>query len=172
MCTADVKVELFRTFCTPCMLPRFWWNYRLYSIRKLNVAYNDIMRLLLRLPRYHNASQLFANIGVPAFQAVLRCVDTNIELILNLDILTWFHNITHLCHHFNCGLSFRKDVNIRKGCFIQCVNEICTKFAFAHPKCRTKLYMEQAFMGPIYGIYITRNLCFLAKLEMWQTERF
>ncbi len=30
------------------------------------------MRLLLRLPRYHSDSQLFANIGVPAFQAVLR----------------------------------------------------------------------------------------------------
>ncbi len=30
------------------------------------------MRLLLRLPRYHSACQLFANIGVPAFQAVLR----------------------------------------------------------------------------------------------------
>ncbi len=30
------------------------------------------MRLLLHVPRYHNASQLFANIGVPAFQAVLR----------------------------------------------------------------------------------------------------
>ncbi len=72
MCTADVKVELFRTFCTPLYAAQIWWNYRLYSIRKLNVAYNDIMRILLCLPRYHSASQLFANIGVPAFQAVLR----------------------------------------------------------------------------------------------------
>ncbi len=67
MCTADVKVELFKTFCTPLFTAQTWWNYRLYSIRKLNVAYNDIMRLLLHLPRYHSASQLFANIGVPAF---------------------------------------------------------------------------------------------------------
>ncbi len=72
MCTADVKVELFRTFCTPLYTAQIWWYYRLYSFRKLNVAYNDIMRLLLRLPRHHSASQLFANICVPAFQAVLR----------------------------------------------------------------------------------------------------
>jgi hypothetical protein len=72
MCTADVKVGLFRTFCTPLYTAQIWWNYRMYSIRKLNVAYNDIMRLLLRLPRYHSASQLFANIGVPNFQAVIR----------------------------------------------------------------------------------------------------
>ncbi len=36
------------------------------------MAYNDVTRLLLHLPRYHSASQLFANIGVPAFQAVLK----------------------------------------------------------------------------------------------------
>ncbi len=72
MCTADVKVELFRTFCTLLYTSQIWWNYRLCSIRKLNVAYNDIMMLLLRLPRYHSTSQLFANISVPGFQAVLR----------------------------------------------------------------------------------------------------
>ncbi len=72
MCTANVKVELFRTFCTPLYTAQIWWNYRLYSIRILNVAYNNIMKLLLCLPTYHSASQLFANIGVPAFQAVLR----------------------------------------------------------------------------------------------------
>ncbi len=55
------------------------------------------------------------------------------------DILTWSHDITHLGHHFNCCLSFRKDINISKGCFIQCVNAICIEFAFTHPKCRAKL---------------------------------
>ncbi len=60
-----------------------------------------------------------------------QCVDTINELTLNWNILTWSHDITHLGHHFNCFL--------RKGSFIQCVNEICTEFAFAHPKCRAKL---------------------------------
>ncbi len=54
MCTADVKVELFRTFCIPLYTVQIWWNCRLYGIRKLNVGYNDIMRLLLHLPRYHS----------------------------------------------------------------------------------------------------------------------
>ena len=72
MHTADVKANLFRTFYTPLYTAQIWRNYRLYSIRKLNVAYNDVMRLLLHLPRYHNASQMFANINVPAIQAVIR----------------------------------------------------------------------------------------------------
>ncbi len=37
-----------------------------------------------------------------------QCVDTNIELTLNGDILTWSDDITHLGHHFNCCLSFKK----------------------------------------------------------------
>ncbi len=70
---------------------------------------------------------------------IIKCVDTNIELTLNGGILTWSHDITHLGHHFNCCHSFRKDINIRKGCFIQYVNELCTEIAFAHPKSGAKL---------------------------------
>ncbi len=66
------KLNYLEHSVPPCILPRFGGTIRLFSIRKLNVAYNDIMRLLLCLPRYHSASQLFANIGVPAFQAVIR----------------------------------------------------------------------------------------------------
>ena len=62
MCIADVKVNMFRTLCTPLYTTQIWW---IYSIRKLNVAYNVIMRLLLRLTRYHSASQLVANIYIP-----------------------------------------------------------------------------------------------------------
>ncbi len=78
-----------------------------------------------------------------------QCVYTNIELTLNGDFLTWSHGITHLGHHFNCCLSFRKDINIRKGCFIQCVSEICTEFAFAHHKYGAKLL--QIYGTSFYG---------------------
>ncbi len=33
-------------------------------------------------------------------------------------------------------------------------------------------YMEQTFMGPIYRIFIVKNLCLLAKHGMWPLERF
>ncbi len=78
-----------------------------------------------------------------------QCIEINIELTLNGDILTWSHDITHLGHHFNCCLCFRKDINIRKGCFIQCVNEICTAFAFAHAKCGATLL--QIYGPSFYG---------------------
>ncbi len=72
MCTPDVQASLFKTYCTPMYTTHLWWNYRMYFIRKLNAAYNDIMRLLLCLPFHHNACQLFTNMNVPGFCALVR----------------------------------------------------------------------------------------------------
>ncbi len=51
MYTVYVKLSLFRTFCTPLYTTQLWWNHFDYSLNKLKVAYNDIMHMLLRLPR-------------------------------------------------------------------------------------------------------------------------
>ncbi len=72
ICTIDVKVSLFSTFCTPLYTAQLWWNHFDYSLNKLKVAYNDIMCMLLRLPRWHNASEIFVNVNVQTCQALVR----------------------------------------------------------------------------------------------------
>ena len=67
-----VKVSLFKAFCTPMYTAHLWCNYKTNSMHKLKVAYNDALRLLMRVPRWHSASQLFVNLGVPTCQALLR----------------------------------------------------------------------------------------------------
>lgn len=49
-----------------------WHHCRRSSMQKLTVAYNDGMRLLLKVPRWGSASQLFVSVGVPTCSAVLR----------------------------------------------------------------------------------------------------
>ena len=51
-----------------------WWRLWRADIQRqcLPLSITTIHVLLLHLPRYHSASQLFANINVPAFQAVIR----------------------------------------------------------------------------------------------------
>ena len=71
-CSIDVKVSLFKAYCTPLYTAHLWSDYRARSLQKLKVAYNDALRLLVRVPRWHSASQLFVNLGVPTFQALLR----------------------------------------------------------------------------------------------------
>ncbi len=72
MCSPNAKVSLFRTFCTPMYTAQLWCNFYAYSENKLRIVYNYIMRMLLGLQWCHSASQMFANINVPAYQADIR----------------------------------------------------------------------------------------------------
>ena len=72
MCTEDVKVSLFRAYCTPFYTAQLWCKYRTAKLKKLQVAYNDAFRILLKLPRWTSASSLFVTSNVPTFHAVLR----------------------------------------------------------------------------------------------------
>ena len=72
MCSVTVKVSLFKAYCTPLYTAHLWCRYRQNSMRKLTVAYNDCMRLLLKAPRSSSASHMFVNVGVPTCPAVLR----------------------------------------------------------------------------------------------------
>ena len=48
MCSMDVKVKLFNTYCSPMYTAQLWWNHTVYSFHRLNVCYNNILRRLLR----------------------------------------------------------------------------------------------------------------------------
>ena len=71
-CSVEVKINLFRAYCTPLYTAPLWVKYKKESLRKLKVAYNDALRILLKKPRGSSASQLFCNSGLNTFQALLR----------------------------------------------------------------------------------------------------
>ena len=49
-----------------------WRHYKKCSMNRLNVAYNDGLRMLPRVPQWSSASQMFVNADVPTCPAVLR----------------------------------------------------------------------------------------------------
>ena len=70
MCSVSVKVALFKAYSTPLYTAHVWRCYRQSSMQKLKVAYNDGMRMLLRMPRWTIASQLFDDVDVSTCAAV------------------------------------------------------------------------------------------------------
>lgn len=72
MCSVSVKCSLFRSYITPLYTAQLWSNYKKKSMKRLKVAYNDAMRMLLCVPRWHSASQLFVSVRVPTWEALLR----------------------------------------------------------------------------------------------------
>ena len=59
ICSTEVKLILLKTFCSPVYITQLWWNYTVASIHKLKVAYNNVFRMFLRLPKYCSASTIF-----------------------------------------------------------------------------------------------------------------
>ena len=59
MCSMSVKIQLFNTYGSPMYTAQLWWNHTVASFHRLNVAYNNILRRLLRRPRFCSASGLF-----------------------------------------------------------------------------------------------------------------
>ena len=122
MCSMDVKVKLFNTYCSPMYTAQLWWNHTAYSFQRLNVCYtgNNILRRLLRLTRYCSASGLFAQCGIPTGRAGVNSTP-ELEFIANsnsksgigiviigieLELPSLEYELNWNCHHWNWNLSW------------------------------------------------------------------
>ena len=78
MCTDKVKIKLFVTFCSQFYCAPLWYfNKTDKTYNKLRVAYNNVFRFLLGLPRDEqgrpcSASGMFASRRVKSLQEILR----------------------------------------------------------------------------------------------------
>ncbi|XP_026319440.1 dynein heavy chain 8, axonemal-like [Hyposmocoma kahamanoa] len=71
-CTDNVKVSLFKAYCQTFYTCSLWVNYTQIAINSLRVIYNNIFRMLLRLPRFCSTSGMFADAHVDGFAAIMR----------------------------------------------------------------------------------------------------
>lgn len=68
----DVKITLFRAYCTSFYTCSLWVHFTQKSYGALRVQYNNAFRLLLGLPRYCSASGMFAEMRVDCFYTIMR----------------------------------------------------------------------------------------------------
>ncbi|XP_061707838.1 uncharacterized protein LOC133518223 [Cydia pomonella] len=71
-CSYNVKVTLFRAYCTTFYTCSLWVKYTQRAYNALRVQYNDAFRALLRLPRFCSASDIFAEARLDCFYATMR----------------------------------------------------------------------------------------------------
>ena len=72
MCSDNVKVTIFRSYCSSLYTSQLSWKYKFSSIKKLYVAYNNAFRMLFRLSRDGSASGMFAVHNVMSCPALVR----------------------------------------------------------------------------------------------------
>ena len=49
MCSWDVKLTLFRAYCSPLYTAQLWWSHKRASINRLKVTYHNLFKMFLNL---------------------------------------------------------------------------------------------------------------------------
>jgi len=71
-CTNDVKMRLFKAYCSNFYCCQLWSSHKLSSYNKLRVAYNNIFRSLFKLRRDTSISAYMVNSNMDSFQVIIR----------------------------------------------------------------------------------------------------
>ena len=66
-CSIDVKLELFRSFCTSFYCCYFWTALKISTFHKLRVTFNNAYGRVLNLPWRCSASDMYANFSIQNF---------------------------------------------------------------------------------------------------------
>ena len=69
---SDVKLELFKSYCTSFYCCYLWTAYKKSTFDRLRVAFNNAYRRVLGQPWRCSARAMYANFGINNFEATFR----------------------------------------------------------------------------------------------------
>ena len=72
MCDDNVKVKLFKSFCTSLYSIPLALASKKESLNKLRVCYNNSLRFFMGLDRFCSITEKFVTLGIPTFNELLR----------------------------------------------------------------------------------------------------
>ena len=72
MCSIEVKVMLFRTYCTPLYTAHLWTNYTKRSLTEFYIAYHNIMKLFIGFTKSEHNRPLCVKYNIPHGPALIR----------------------------------------------------------------------------------------------------
>jgi hypothetical protein len=68
----EVKISLFRAYCTTLYTSSLWADYTLKRYSALRVQFNNAFRVLMGLPKHCSASGMFAEARIDCFYTTMR----------------------------------------------------------------------------------------------------
>ena len=71
-CSADVKKQLFSSYCGSLYTCHLWCNYTVRQYRQMHVAYNNVFRRLMGYHNFCSASGMFVENRIDNFDARIR----------------------------------------------------------------------------------------------------
>ncbi|KAJ8707839.1 hypothetical protein PYW07_011516 [Mythimna separata] len=71
-CSSEVKITLFKAFCTSLYTCSLWVSYTQAVYSALRIQYNNAFRAVMGLPRFCSASGMFAEARTDCFHSTMR----------------------------------------------------------------------------------------------------
>ena len=71
-CSIDIKLLLFRSYCTPSYRSHLWVNFNKATYNKLRVDYNNVYRRILGYSRRDSASNMSITNRIDNFDTLIR----------------------------------------------------------------------------------------------------
>ena len=72
MCSLEVKVMLFKSYCTSLYTAHLWTNYSNKALNDFYIAYHNVMKLFIGLPKREHNRPLCVNHEIPYGPALMR----------------------------------------------------------------------------------------------------
>ena len=72
MCTLQVKLTLFQSYCSPMYLAHLWTNYKQTTISKLYTAYHNILKMFIGVSKREHTRPICAYLNVKYCPALIR----------------------------------------------------------------------------------------------------
>ena len=106
-CSAKVKNILFQSHCMSFYACQLWCKFRMSSLNRIRVAFNDAYRLIHQIPRWISVRHDMVFEGITTFDAILRksmfafihrCFNSQNALIVSLmnsDVFFRSHYLSH-----------------------------------------------------------------------------
>ena len=119
MCSLDVKMTLFRSYCTPLYTAHLWTDYTNKTLSSFYVAYHDVIKLMIGLPKSDHNRPLCVKYNIPHGPADDLSVTLN-SYKIGCSIRNLF--INHLIYADDLVLRFPSSAGL------QTLMEVCQKF--------------------------------------------
>ena len=102
-CSVEVKLFLFKSYCSNFYCSHLWYNFTKVQMNKLRITYNNAMRRLFNLHFRCSASEMFANCNIHSMDEMRRtCIYSFIQrLKCSSNAIITFYVInfdTEMCH--------------------------------------------------------------------------
>lgn len=96
-CSHDIKLCLFRTYCTNFYGAALWEQYNATTMKRLEAAYIKCIKMFFGYDRLYSVTTMFCELGLPVFGTILHNVKCNFKFCINMHVNTLVSMVHTVC---------------------------------------------------------------------------